>query len=127
MGDFGKRLDGPGGRRAAPREPVLLNAGLRTMQSSRSVTLLDVSRTGARMRVKEQLSLGQQIWLKVPPADIFGTIVWMDGDECGLLFDASLTPAEAGALQARGKVVFCAGLTEEEQLGAEDWQSGLMR
>lgn len=127
MGDFGKRLDGPGGRRAAPREPVLLNAALLTVQSSRSVTLLDVSRTGARMRVKEPLSLGQQIWLKVVPADIFGTVVWMDGDECGLLFDASLTAAEAATLQARGKVVFHSGLTEEEQLGAEDWQSGLMR
>ena len=127
MTDFGKRRDGPGGRRAAAREPVLLNAALLTLRASRTVTLLDVSRTGARMRVKQPLCLGQQIWLKVNPADIFGTIVWMKGHDCGLLFDAPLSPDEAASLQARGKVVFCAGLTEDEQLGAEDWQYGLMR
>lgn len=127
MADFGKRRDGPGGRRAAAREPVLLNAALLTLRASRTVTLLDVSATGARMRVKEPLFLGQEIWLKINPADLFATIVWLDAEECGILFDQPLTEAEAAALQARGKVVFCAGLTTDEQLGAEDWNTGLMR
>lgn len=127
MNGFGKRLDGPGGRRAAAREPVLLNAAMLTPRASRTVTLLDVSTTGARMRLKEPLSLGQQIWLKINPADIFGTIVWLDHGECGIRFDVALTDAEAAALQARGKVVFCAGLSVDEQLGAEDWEWGLMR
>ena len=127
MTDFGRRLDGPGGRRAAPREPVLLNAALLTLRASRTVTLLDVSTTGARMRVKEALFLGQEIWLKINPADIFAKVVWLEGEECGILFDEPLTEAEAAALQARGKVVFCAGLTVDEQLGAEDWNTGLMR
>lgn len=127
MTKFGKRLDGPGGRRAMPREPVLLNAALMTMSASGSVTLLDVSKAGARMRVKERLFLRQQVWLKINPADIFGTIIWIDGDECGLLFDTPLTDDEVAGLQARGRVIFCAGLSAEEQLGAEDWQSGMMR
>ena len=127
MGDFGKRLDGPGGRRVATREPVLLNAALLTLQTSRPVTLLDVSKTGARLRVREPLSRGQQIWLKINPSDLFGTVVWVEEEECGILFDEPLGDADVASLQARGKVVIFVGLTADEQLGAEDWQSGFMR
>lgn len=127
MLDFGKRRDGPGGRRAAPREPVLLSAAMLTLQSSRPVTLVDVSKTGARMRVNEPLVRGQQIWLKVNPTDIFGTIVWVDGDQFGILFDEPLADPELAKLQARGKVVLVLGLSPEEQLGAEDWESGFSR
>ncbi len=127
MRDFGRRLDGPGGRRAARREPVLLNAALLTLRASRPVTLVDVSKTGARLRVREPLSRGQQIWLKINPSDFFGTVVWVDGEECGVLFDDPLADAEVASLQARGKVIIIVGLSNDEQLGAEDWQSGLMR
>ncbi len=127
MTDFGKRLDGPGGRRAAARKPVLLSAALLTMQTSRPVTVVDVSKSGARLRIGGPLSLGQQIWLKINPSDLFGTVVWIDGKECGVLFDEPLDDADVASLQARGKVVMMLGLSAEEQLGAEDWQSGLMR
>lgn len=127
MTEFGKRLDGPGGRRAVPREPVLLNAALLTLSASDTVTLLDVSKTGARIRIKEAPFLRQHVWLKINPADIFGIIIWVEGDECGMLFDSPLADDEVVSLQARGRVIFCAGLSAEEQLGAEDWQSGLMR
>ena len=127
MRDFGKRLDGPGGRRVAAREPVLLNAALLTLRASRPVTLVDVSKTGARLRVREPLSQGQQIWLKINPIEIFGTVVWIDGEECGVLFDEPLADAEVASLQTRGKVIIVLGLCLDEQLGAEDWQSGLMR
>ena len=127
MGNFGKRLDGPGGRRAAAREPVLLNAALLTVRTSRPVTVVDVSKTGARLRVREPLFRGQQIWLKINPSDLFGTVVWVDGEECGILFDDPLADAEVASLQARGKVVIFVGLSPDEQLGAEDWQSGFMR
>ena len=127
MTAFGKRLDGPGGRRAAKREPVLLNAGLMTLRTSRIVTLLDISASGARMRVDLPLSLGQSIWLRVRPIDIFGTISWIDGNQCGILFDEPLDDAVTQSLQGRGKVVFMAGLSDDELLGAEDWQAGLMR
>lgn len=120
MRSFGKRLDGPGGRRAARRESVLLSAALNSINASRSVTLLDVSRTGARMRCPEPLKLGQQIWLRVSPADIFGTIKWIDRDEYGILFDAELDDEDVADLEVRGRVVFCAGLSPDEQLGAED-------
>ncbi|HEV2043222.1 MAG TPA: PilZ domain-containing protein, partial [Sphingomicrobium sp.] len=111
MADFGKRLDGPGGRRAAQREPVLLNAALLTVRTSRPVTVVDVSKSGARLRVREPLFRGQQIWLKINPSDLFGTVVWVDGEECGVLFDEPLADAEVASLQTRGKVVIMVGLT----------------
>lgn len=127
MHDFGKRTDGPGGRRSAPRETVLLNAALLTLSASRTVILLDVSRTGARARADLPLTVGQEVWLKVNPVDIFGTVTWINGQECGILFDIPLDDGEVGRLQARGKVIFIAGLTPEEQFCADDWQGGLMR
>ena len=53
--------------------------------------------------------------------------MWVDGEECGVLFDEPLADAEVTSLQARGKVIIVLGLSLDEQLGAEDWQSGLMR
>ena len=127
MHDFGKRKDGPGGRRGTDRDPVLLNAALMTLSVSKIVTLLDVSKTGTRMRAELPLFIGQEIWLKINPLDIFGTVAWVENNESGIIFDEPLTDEEAASLKARGKLVFCAGLSREEQLGAEDWQRGLMR
>ena len=50
MAEFGKRLDGPGGRRRATRAPILMSAALHTVGASRTVTIIDVSTTGARLR-----------------------------------------------------------------------------
>ena len=124
---FGKRLDGPGGQRTAARKPVLLRAALHTLTSSRSVTLFDVSRTGARMELREPLVIGQQLWLKIPPSEIFATVVWLDGEQCGINFDQPLADDELALVQSKGKVVMIHGLTPDEQLGAEDWQTNLAR
>ena len=127
MNSFGKRLDGPTGRRTAPRAPVLLDAALLTMQCSRPVILVDVSKTGCQLRVNEPLKLGMEVWLKIPPADIFGTVVWCEGDHCGVEFDVPFADEDVVKLQARGKVVLIPRLTPEEQLAAADWQTGMAR
>ncbi len=127
MNDFGKRLDGPGGRREAERAPVLLRAALHTMSASRAITLFDVSATGAQMSMPDPLHLGRQFWIKIPPTIIFGTVVWMKEQLCGIAFDEPIDPQELATLQAKGKVIMMHGLTADEQLGAEDWQSSLAR
>lgn len=127
MDSFGKRLDGPGGRREAERAPVLLRAALHTMNASRPVTLFDVSATGAQMSMPQPLRLGQQFWLKIPPTIIFGTVVWIDDELCGVAFDEPLDGQELAVLEAKGKVIMMYGLTPDEQLGAEDWQTNLAR
>lgn len=127
MNGFGKRLDGPGGRRRADRKPVLLNAALLTMVNSRGVILLDVSRTGARMKMPEPLERGQQVWLKLPDAEIFGVVKWIRGEHCGIQFDAPLDDRELALLQAKGKFAPINGLEPEAQMALEDWKAGLAR
>ena len=127
MTEFGKRFDGPGGRRHAAREPVLLPAAMMSVGSSRTVYLLDVSKTGAQLQSSEPLRVGDEVWLKIPPADIFGTIVWAEGDHSGFAFDLPLTDEDVASLQAQGKVILIPRLSPEEQIAASEWSAGLAR
>ena len=127
MTEFGRRTDGPGGRRSETREPVLLSASLLSLRSSRPIILSDVSRTGAQLLVHEPMRAGQEVWIKVPPAEIFGEVVWMDGDRCGITFDEPLSDDELGLLQALGSVTIARDLLPEELLALEDWGNGLAR
>ena len=127
MTAFGKRIDGPGGRRAAPRATVLMSAAMHAVGASQTVSLLDVSKTGAKLRTRVPLKLDQHVWIKIPPNDVFGSVVWAEDDECGVQFDAPLSDEEAANLQARGKVVIMPRLSLEEQLAVEDWKSGFVR
>ena len=121
---FGKRLDGPGGRRRAKRAPILMAAALHTVGASRTVTIIDVSTTGARLRSSLALETGQHVWLKIPATDAFARVQWADGDIYGVRFDKPLAEAEAANLQARGKVVIMPRLSLGEQLALEDWKAG---
>lgn len=127
MATFGKRLDGPGGQRASARAPILLRAALHTLTTSRAVTLFDVSQSGARMSMPQPLRAGQALWLKIPPCEIFATVVWAGEEECGIRFDEPLDASELALFQQRGKVVMIHGLSPDELLGAEDWTTNLAR
>jgi hypothetical protein len=127
MTEFGKRLDGPGGRRAASREPILLSAALLSMGCSRPIILSDVSRTGAQLRLDEALRCGQEVWIKVSPAEIFGEVIWAEGERCGILFDEPLSDDELGLLQALGSLTAVRNLSPDELLAMEDWGTGLAR
>ncbi len=54
-------------------------------------------------------------------------VMWVKEELCGIEFDEPLDPEELAGLQAKGKVIMMHGLTADEQLGAEDWQSNLAR
>src|SRR5687768_2687530 len=99
---FGKRSDGPGGRRAAPRTSVLMSAAMHAVGASQTVSLLDVSKTGAKLRTRVPLGLDQHVWIKLEPSDVFGTVIWAEGEECGIHFDTPMTDEEAANLQKRG-------------------------
>jgi hypothetical protein len=127
MSNFGKRKDGPGGRRSTPRCAVLMSAALHTVGASRTVSVLDVSKTGARLRSRLPMRLGQEVWLKVLSADVFGHIAWVDEELCGVEFDTPLGEKAAAELQAMSRVVIMPRLSREEQLAALDWQTNLAR
>jgi hypothetical protein len=126
MGNFGKRLDGPGGRRAAPRSEALKAVGVLATDRSRVGYLLDVSTTGAKLDGGGDLSVGQDIWLKLGKTDIFATVVWTKPDCCGVHFDAPLDDEDVEELSQTQRGAMYARLTPEEKLGAEDWLNGLI-
>jgi hypothetical protein len=126
MSAFGKRTDGPGGRRTTPRAQVQLAAAMHSVGTSQPVSLLDVSRTGARMSFNLKLYVGQEVWLKVPPTDIFGTIVWIKDDQCGIAFDHPFSEAEAARLQAKGQVEMIPKQSYKERLALDKWKNNLL-
>ena len=127
MTAFGKRLDIPGGRRGDERSPVRLAASLQALNCSRSVTLLDVSRAGARMSMPEPMYRGQQVWLKVGHEQIFGTVRWLGEKDCGIVFDEPLNSRELALLRAKGKAVLVTGPSLEERKALAAWKAGLAR
>lgn len=126
MSDFGKRLDGPGGRRVAGRERVMLSAAMLAVGASRTAIVRDVSRTGLKLEVQVPMKAGQDIWLKMHPHDLFGRVVWVKGNQCGVELDEPFTDKDFAKLQAKGKTVWLPRLSKDEQLALQDWRSGTL-
>ena len=125
--NFGKRMDVPGGRREAPRSDIRLAVSLHAVNCSHPVTLLDVSRTGARMSMPEPMYRGQQVWLKTPAVQLFGFVCWVRGRNCGIRFDEPLTDRHLSQLKLKGQVLVASGRSLDERFAALTWQSSLIR
>lgn len=119
---FGTRLDGPHGRRIAERAAVALPAAMHSVGTSQPVSLLDVSTDGARMTFSRALYLGEEVWLKMPDGNFFGTIIWIKEGQCGVAFDHALSPAETAALQARGEAEVFSRPSFKERLALDKWK-----
>ncbi len=124
---FGKRMDGPGGRRAAARAPAFKATGIMTMDRSQVGYLIDVSATGAKLDGGGGLSIGQSIWLKTGEIDVLAEVVWSEPDACGVHFDKQLSDDQLKQLTQMPQGAMFARLTPEEKLGAADWLNGLIR
>lgn len=125
--NFGKRIDGPAGRRQNPREDLALEALVETVGARHCAAMLDLSETGARLSGHDLPAPGNEALLRVAGAALFGEVVWSSGDECGVRFDEPPTARELHTLRREG----CAGqarrLNPDERRAAEDWQHGLAR
>ena len=127
MAGFGKRLDGPGGRRAASRRPAFTATGIMTVERSQVGYLLDVSATGAKLDGGGGLCVGQSIWLKSGDIDVLADVVWSGPNICGVQFDTPLSDDEMKQLSQVPQGALFASLSTEEKLGAADWMNGLIR
>lgn len=96
---FGKRIDGPGGRRRAQREPVLLAAAAHSLEESRSVLIEDVGPTGARLRSPQFRPAANQLLIRAGATEVLASVVWSRGDECGILFDEPLDTETLASLK----------------------------
>lgn len=110
MSTFGKRVDGQG-RRKSTRERVLLAASAQTVGSSRSVVVTDVSTKGAKLLGRELPRESASVLVTVGNVDLFATVAWSAGDECGIAFEAPLTPQLTEHLKREGRWAKVMGIT----------------
>ena len=127
MPKFGKRLDGVAGRRVAEREAVLLPVWITTVSSSATVDVLNVSRTGAKLRGPDLPGTGSDLLVRVGPIDVLATVVWLCNDVCGVTFENPVSDADVAQLRRENRWASVTRLTPEERLAAEDWLTGFAR
>jgi hypothetical protein len=122
---FGKRAGG--GRRIAPRLPAEVPARILGLNSSETRILVDVSSTGAKLNGADFFGGERDVRLKVGLVHVLATVVWSDGNQCGLTFDEPLSPLQVHQLHREGDRARVLRITPEERLAAEDWCNGLAR
>lgn len=86
MAGFGKRIDGPGGRRRIKRKPVSIHGSAVTMDRSMCVLIEDLCLSGARVRGRELPSEGSELLLRSGNRAILGRVAWERGDRRGIIF-----------------------------------------
>lgn len=124
-----KRADDPElrGRRSEPRACLLLSASAEALSGNRAVTLLDVSRSGARVEGFHLPGVGRDIILRCGNIDAFGTIVWAASNRCGINFDEPVAAQDLVELRRLAAAAERSKMTPDEQLAVADWMNGLAR
>ncbi|HEV8407407.1 MAG TPA: hypothetical protein VGQ34_05685 [Sphingomicrobium sp.] len=107
---FGKRIDGPTGRRRIEREEVVLAACAQTLKASRDVVVADVSSKGARLQGRQLDTLDPEVLLLVGATDLFATIAWANPGECGIIFEEPLAGEMVDHIKREGRWAKVMGL-----------------
>ena len=124
---FGKRIDQPGGHRRAVREEVMIRAAVMTTTDTIGVDLLDISKSGVKLRGRNLPAPGQEVVVLLGRLEAFGSIVWRDEDQCGIHFDVALSDRALSIVESERGPSSLAGIGGEELLAASDWNNGLAR
>ena len=96
---FGRRADGPTGRRRAVRERVDLNVSLYSVDQSRVALLIDVSKVGCRLGGSGLPPVGRDVLVKLGGIELYGQIVWKGDCERGVVFDVPMNDADVEDLR----------------------------
>jgi len=81
-------------RRTARRRRVLLTATLSTATNDYQVRLRDISHRGARIEGEGLPPMGSVVVLRRGTFQVYGELVWVNGDSGGVAFDEPLDEAE---------------------------------
>lgn len=112
------------GRRAASRARIALPATLETVGSRATVSLLNLSRTGAMVEAQTLPAVGQDVIVKCGTLDVLGIAVWAGSGRCGVHFDEPLEALDVVCLRRAGESFAQTGVTAEEREAAKDWVEG---
>ena len=83
---FGKRVDGPGGRRRAKRSPLSLRAYVTTTTGSFEARIIEMSDTGAKVHGATIPGPGQSVLVRVGSLEAYGTVAWSNRQLFGIDF-----------------------------------------
>jgi hypothetical protein len=86
MSGFGKRIDGPGGRRRTQRQQVQLAGTATSLHDTRSVLVEDVSWTGAKVFGRGLPLPGKEVLIRAGERVLFGRVRWAKQDRRGIIF-----------------------------------------
>ena len=106
---------------------MLLPVWITTVSASRTVDVVNVSRTGAKLRGHDLPAKGTDLLMRVGPIDVLATIVWQCSDSCGVTFDTQVSDSEIAQLRRETSCASVTKLTPAERLAAEDWLTGFAR
>lgn len=115
------------GRRGEPRAYILLPASVEALNGRNEVSLLDVSRNGARLEGSDLPEAGKDLILRCGVIDTLGTVVWTCSGRCGVQFDEPISVPDLIALRSVAVAAERSGMTPEELQARADWANGLAR
>lgn len=110
MPDFGKRVDGPGGRRRAVREQVLLAASAITLENSQSVVVEDICARGAKLCGRNLPPVGADMLVKAGAVEVMAAVAWHERDWCGITFETPLDSEGVRLLKQEGRLASLMGI-----------------
>ncbi len=112
------------GRRRHSRLRLCLPARLITLSGNFNATLVDLSRTGARIAVDRSPTAGCEAVLEWGSHDAFCTVAWFDGNCCGLRFEESLPQKIILATRQLGEDT---PVLDHRRVAALAWATGHLR
>ena len=89
MASFGKRVDGPGGRRRIRRRPVTIPASASSLTGSSCIIIEDMCLTGARVLGRDLPREGSEILVRSGERAIVGRVAWAHEDRRGIVFNGA--------------------------------------
>ena len=88
MASFGKRVDGPGGRRRIKRRAVSITGSASSLEGSRSIIIENLCLSGARVLGRNLPLEGTEILLRSGGRAILGRVAWAREDRRGIVFNS---------------------------------------
>ncbi len=113
---FGKRIDGPSGRRRVLREDVVLAGTAQSLRSSRPVVVVDVSATGAKLQGRDFASLDPDVLISLGGLDLFAQIAWTTRTECGVSFEEPLSEETIEQIKREGRWAHVMGIAGSSKI-----------
>ena len=87
------------GRRSVPRAETPLIAVLTTAEAHHSAELVDLSRTGARLKGLTFPEEGADLVFHAGKVRAAGEVIWINGNQCGVAFDTPIAGAEVNRIR----------------------------